>query len=204
MKTSRPPKPPHSPWWRVAGYGGALLLVAAAVAVLVVPVVRGNGGRVGAAATPGPGQAGATTVPPSANPGGNPVPQQQPSGQLYPSATPSATPGGQGGGGPEMPLPRQNGGGTNVDWCDQNAALYRPAATGGGVEVVVNVAASSAVTVEVTLTGGTRKSKQDTVLKGAPRTFAFPDVAITALSRAKVTTLALGGTMGSCYARPGA
>ncbi|MFC0040089.1 hypothetical protein [Actinomadura rayongensis] len=202
MKTSRPPKPP-SPWWRVAGYGGALLLVAAAVAVLVVPVVRGTGGRAGAAATPGPG---ATTVPPGANPGGNPVPQQQPSGQLYPSASAPATPGGGqgGGGGPEMPLPRQNGGGANVDWCDQNAALYRPAATGGGVEVVVNVAASSAVTVEVTLTGGARKSRQDTVMKGAPHTFAFPDVAITALSRAKVTTLALGGTMASCYARPGA
>jgi hypothetical protein len=194
MKTSRPPKPP-SPWWRVAGYGGALLLVAAAVAVLVVPVVRGPG---------------APTVPPGANPGGNPVPQQQPSGQLYPSASAPATPGGGqgggqgGGGGPEMPLPRQNGGGANVDWCDQNAALYRPAATGGGVEVVVNVAASSAVTVEVTLTGGARKSRQDTVMKGAPHTFAFPDVAITALSRAKVTTLALGGTMASCYARPGA
>ncbi|WP_019634458.1 hypothetical protein [Actinomadura atramentaria] len=201
-RPGRAARPPRSPWWRVAGYGGALLLVAAAVAVLLLPVLNRDGGARRAAATPGPGQAAATTAPgyPGADPN-NPI-QQQPTQPSPGTSQNTAAPPGTGGVGGTMPDPTQTGGGTSADLCDQSTAIYRPSAS-GGVDVVVTLQNSSAVAVQLTLTAGEPQAKQDTVLKGVPHTFSFA-APVTTVQRVKVTALAVGSPMKSCYARPGA
>src|SRR5690242_1468816 len=100
MKSTRPRRPgprrARSVWGRIAGYGGAALLVAAAIVVLLVPLLDKDKDGTGAAGTTSPGAsptAGLGGVPGASggpvNPT-NPVPQNT-GGSPY-------TGGGQGGG----------------------------------------------------------------------------------------------------------
>lgn len=203
MKTRRPARRKRSVWPRVAGYGGAALLVAAAVAVLLVPLLDDGKGGAGAAGAERP--AAPSAAPPGGAPGGpglpatptNPVPRQN--GGQPSTGAPSGGPGGgqQGGGGPR--IPEQNGGGGGLTWCPRGTAYYRAART--GVDVVITVASSGAVRAELALRGGTPQSQQTTVRGGRPHTFRFTGVAPQLVERVKVTTVSVGVAMQTCYAR---
>ncbi|GAA2444908.1 hypothetical protein GCM10010191_71990 [Actinomadura vinacea] len=183
-----------SPWSRVAGYGGALALVAAAVAVLLMPLLGGDrdepsGGGPAAAGTPGP-PAATRPVPPL--PGGTGAVDPEP--RQGRGNTP-----GRGGGQGGPPMPGQGGGG--LTWCPSGSAFYRAAA--GGLEVTVNVAASGLVRAEVSLRGRAPASKQGTATGGRPHSFRFAGVPAAMVERVKVTTVSVGVAMQTCYARPG-
>ncbi|GAA4241250.1 hypothetical protein GCM10022254_69320 [Actinomadura meridiana] len=177
-------------WVRIAGYGGSALLAAAAVAVLLMPLL--DDGKRGA----GTAGAQASAAPSAARP---------PSGQPASPAAPtpgrdggSTYPGEQGDGGP--PIPEQGGSG-GVSLCPRGAASYRAARD--GVDVVVRVSASGAVRAELTLGGGEApESRQTTVRGGGQHTFHFTGVAPGLVQRVKVTTISVGITMQTCYARP--
>ncbi|MFD0686352.1 hypothetical protein [Actinomadura fibrosa] len=197
MKSRRPARGAKPVLARVAGYGGAVLLVVAAVVVLLMPLIGKDGkgtaagarGTASAGATPATGQ---TLLPGGSVPSAtttNPAPQQNRSGQPYPS-------GGATGGGPQ--IPSQNGSAT-ITWCPQGTAYYRAAAT--TVEVVITVASSGAIRAELTLEGRAPQSKQTTVRGGAPHTFTFTGVPAHLVQRVKVTTVSVGVSMQTCYAR---
>ncbi|MEV5828112.1 hypothetical protein AB0L25_21405 [Spirillospora sp. NPDC052242] len=201
MKTRRPVRSGRSIWGRVAGYGGAVLLVAAAVAVLLVPLLEDDGPA-------GPAGAGGPAT-------GVTAPSNAPTRHTAPPATivtPGATapgtggtpgggrggsPGGTGGnGGPPMP---DAGGGTGASWCPQGTAFYR--ATGTGVDVVVAVASSGAVRAELQMQGADPQSQQTTIRGGSPHTFRFAGASPQRLERVKITTVSVGVAMQTCYAR---
>ncbi|MDL4821402.1 hypothetical protein [Actinomadura opuntiae] len=203
MKSTRPrrrgPRRARSIWGRVAGYGGAVLLVAAALVVLLVPLLDnkhdGTGtGATGATGTADPGSSpavGQGVVPgPSGQPvtPSNPVPQSS-GGSPY-------TGGGQGGG---MQLPDQNQAG-GTDWCPQGTAFYR--ASGGNVDVTITVSASGLVRVEMSIKGHAMQTRQSSVAGGKPHTFRFKNVSAGLVQKVKVTTVSVGVAMQNCYARP--
>ncbi|MFI0412058.1 hypothetical protein [Actinomadura sp. 3N508] len=186
---------PRSPWVRVGGYGGAVLLAAAALAVLLMPLMndRKEAGAAGAA-----GSASPSAAPPGEGqgaPGGTgPVsperatPRQDGRGDPYP--------GGAGGGGPE--IPEQNGS-AEPSWCPRGTAYYR--AVQDGVDVVITVSSSGALRAEMSLDGGRSAAQQTTVKRGGPHTFHFRGVAPGLVQRVKVTTVSVGVAMQTCYAR---
>ncbi|MFI0356664.1 hypothetical protein [Actinomadura sp. 9N407] len=201
MKTRSRTGRQGSPWGRIAGYGGAVLLVAAAVAVLLYPVLdrQGNGAataggrtttgpQTGGPAVAGPGDPAASGAPGSAGPD----PRQSPS-------APAQGQGGGQGGGP--PMPGQGGGGT-VTWCPNGTAFYR--AEGTTLQVVIQVSASGFVRAEVSLNGRAPLSKQGSAKAGRPHTLTFPGVPAELVERVKVTTVSVGASMQTCYARIGA
>lgn len=203
MKSRRPARPARrdrSIWVRVVGYGGAALLAAAAVGVLLMPLLdggKGDAGTAGAQTTASP-----SAAPPGGQAGGpggsgaqatptGPGPQRDGSGR--------PDPGGQGGG-PQIPDP---GGAGSLTWCPQGTAFYRAARD--GVDVVIRVASSGAIRAELALRGGRApKSQQTTVRGGGPHTFRFTGVAPQLVQRVKVTTVSVGVAMQTCYARAAA
>ncbi|MGW5418196.1 hypothetical protein [Actinomadura geliboluensis] len=200
MKSRRPARRGRPPrlWGRIAGYGGTLALVAAAVAVLLQPLM--DGGKKSAAGAQGPvspsasavpGQAGVPGAPGASATPTNPVPQQNGGGRPYPTAGT----GGQGGG---PTIPEQNTGDT-LDWCPDGTGLYR--VTSAGVNVLVTVSASGLIRAELVLRGRAPKSQQATASAGRPHTFYFAGVSGGLVERVKVTTVSVGGGMQSCYAR---
>ncbi|MFA1550509.1 hypothetical protein [Actinomadura chokoriensis] len=205
MKSRRPARRGRRArlWGRIAGYGGTLLLVAAAVIVLLVPLL--DGGKKGATGAEGtadpsasspPGQGGVPGVPGGYATPTNPVPQQNDSGRPYPGGQNGGGSGGQGGG-PQIPT--QNGGGSAGGQCPDGTAFYR--ATAKGVDVLVTVSASGLIRVELLLPGGSPKSQQASASAGRPQTFHFTGVSPRLVERVKVTTVSVGGGMQSCYAR---
>jgi hypothetical protein len=197
MKSRRPGRRGRSLWLRIAGYTGTLALVAAAVIVLLMPLMDdGTKGAAGGTASPSapgaqtglPGGGGLPVTPTG------PVPQQNGSGQPYPGGGGGGS-GGQGGG-PQ--IPPQNGSG-GVAACPKGTAYYR--ATSTGVDVVIAVSASGAIRAELSLRGQEPKAQQTTVRSGGPQTFHFTGVAPQLVERVKVTTISVGGGMQNCYAR---
>ncbi|GAA1824133.1 hypothetical protein [Actinomadura chokoriensis] len=200
MKSRRPARRGRRArlWGRIAGYTGTLLLVAAAVIVLLMPLMddgkKGTAGAQGpagpsASAPPGqPGAPGASGLPVTPT---NPVPQQNGGGRPYPTAGT----GGQGGG-PQIPQP---GGGDPLDQCPDGTAFYRATAT--GVDVLVTVSASGLIRAELIMRNGPPKSQQASANAGRPHTFHFTGVEPVQVGRVKITTVSVGGGMQSCYAR---
>ncbi|MEV4001590.1 hypothetical protein [Actinomadura sp. NPDC049753] len=201
MKSRRPGRPGRSLWLRIAGYTGTLALVAAAVIVLLMPLMDGGTkGAAGSGGTAAPSAPGAGT----GLPGGEglpvtptgPAPQQTGGDRPYPGGG-GAGAGGQGGG-PQ--IPSQNGSSGGVGACPKGAAYYR--ATPTGVDVVIAVSASGAIRAELSLRGREPTAQQRTVRSGGPQTFHFTGVAPQLVERVKVTTISVGGGMENCYARP--
>ncbi|GAA1588423.1 hypothetical protein GCM10009678_83530 [Actinomadura kijaniata] len=194
-------------WSRVAGYGGAVLLVVAAVVVLLMPLFDGNdgaraGGRnagaTGRPSDPAPPGAGGPSAAPT-----NPTPQQDQGGRPYPTTQPRqrGDQGRQGGQGRQDGLSPTTGD-VGFTWCPQGTAFYRPTGDSRGVEVVVRVSGNGAVKAEVITPGGS-KTQQTTVRGGRPHTFRFPGVAPLQVQRVKITTLSTGLSSDTCYAPPG-
>lgn len=201
MKSRRQARRARSLLLRIAGYAGTTGLVAAAVVVLLMPLMDdGKGGGTAGA------QGSASAAP--ATPGG---PARAP-GDSGPAATPTGPapegdgggpdPGGSGGqaggqgGGPQIPDRRGTGG---LTWCPEGTAYYR--ATGTGVDVVVTVSSSGAIRAELSLRGRAPESQQTTVTGGRPHTFHFRGVSPRLVERVKVTTVSVGVSMQTCYAR---
>ncbi|MFB4302692.1 hypothetical protein [Actinomadura sp. NTSP31] len=201
MKSTRPrrrgPRPARPIWGRVAGYGGAALLVAAALVVLLVPLLDGHGGGTGAAGATGTAGAGTS---PTVGQGVVPGPSGQPVTPTNPVPQGSGgspyTGGGQGGG---MQIPDQNGT-SGTDWCPQGTAFYR--ASGGNVDVTITVSASGLVRVEMSVKGHAMQTRQSSVSGGKPHTFRFKNVSAGLVQKVKVTTVSVGVAMQNCYARP--
>ena len=210
VKSSRPARPgrspraraprPRSTRVRIAGYGGAALLVAAAVAVLLMPLLDGreSGAAAGARSPAGPsappGSPGGAPGTGSGGPASSSTPgsqQQNGGGQPYPT--------GQAGGGPQ--IPQQNGTG-GLSWCPRGSAYYRAARD--GVDVAVAVASSGAIRAELALRGGAPRSQQTTVRRGGPHTFHFRGIPPELVQRVTVTTVSVGVAMQTCYARAAA
>lgn len=206
MKSRRPARRGRRarPWGRIAGYGGTVLLVAAAVVVLLMPLMddgrkgaagaRGPAGPSASAAPGRPGVPGASGLPVTPT---NPVPQQN-GGRPYPSigtAGAGGQVGGQGGG-PQIP---QRGGGASLDRCPNGTAFYRATAT--GVDVLVTVSASGLIRAELIVRDGSPESQQASANAGRPHTFHFAGVAPGRVDHVKITTVSVGGGMQSCYAR---
>ncbi|WP_187438371.1 hypothetical protein [Actinomadura decatromicini] len=197
MRTRRRARRPRTLWIRIAGYGGAALLAAAAVAVLLLPLLDGSKGGAGTAgagpsapATGGTPGGGGQVDPTKAVPrrdGGSPYPGGQNGGS------------GGGGGGPE--IPEQNGS-SALGWCPRGTAYYRAARD--GVDVAISVAGSGAVRAELALQGYAPQSQQTTVKGGGPHTFHFRGVAPGLVRRVTVTTVSVGVAMQTCYARAAA
>ncbi|MFA1544096.1 hypothetical protein [Actinomadura monticuli] len=188
-------------WGRIAGYGCTLLLVAAAVIVLLMPVMDdGRKGATGAQGQAGPAASlpGQPGVPGSGLPATptNPAPQQNDGGRPYPGGQNGGTSGGQGGG---PGIPPQNSGGGAVGQCPDGTALYRATVT--GVDVLVTVSATGLIRAELVLRGRSPQSQQASAGAGRPHTFHFTGVAPSLVERVKVTTVSVGGGMQSCYAR---
>lgn len=188
----------------VAGYTGTTVLVAAAVVVLLLPLIDDGraGGTAGARGSPSP--AGTAPGAPAGVPGDPVLPgaptgpaPQPPDGGEPAGGDPS---GGQGpagrGGGPPIPT---RGGGGGGDWCPEGTAFYR--AADRGVDVVIVAASSGAIRAELMLRGGEPKSQQTTVPGGRPHTFHFAGVSPQMIERVKVTTVTVGVSMQTCYAR---
>ncbi|WP_067815460.1 hypothetical protein [Actinomadura kijaniata] len=204
MRTTKPTMGARPGWSRVAGYGGAVLLVVAAVVVLLMPLFDGNDGaragdrNVGATGRPSdpapPGAGGPSAAPT------NPTPQQNQGGRPYPTTQPRQR-GGQGGQGQQGGLSPTTGD-VGFTWCPQGTAFYRPTGDSRGVEVVVRVSGNGAVKAEVITPGGS-KTQQTTVRGGRPHTFRFPGVAPLQVQRVKITTLSTGLSSDTCYAPPG-
>lgn len=193
MKTRSPARPARPIWGRALGYAGTTLLVAAAVVVLLMPLMDDGkgGGTAGAEGSAAPAATGARTGAPG---GGLPATSSAPTPQRTGSGRPDQG-GGQGGG---PPMPGQNGSGT-LTWCPEGTAYYRAARK--GVDVVITVASSGAIRAEVSLRGRSPKSRQTTVTGGRPHTFHFTDVPARLVQRVKVTTVSVGVSMQTCYAR---
>ncbi|MQY09754.1 hypothetical protein [Actinomadura macrotermitis] len=203
MKSTRGARGARPIWGRVAGYGGAGLLVVIAVAVLLMPLFDkdpvGGGPAAGAGPAQGtgpgtvPGQGGGVPTTP-----GNPVPQQNNGGRPYPGGrTPQQNQ--QGGNpniGPQYPAP----GGTALTWCPEGTAVYR--AVQGGVDLLISVTASGLVRAEMTLGGREPEVRQATVKAGRPHTFRFQGISPALVQRVKITTVSIGAAMETCYARP--
>ncbi|MEU8801735.1 hypothetical protein [Spirillospora sp. NPDC048819] len=197
MKSRRPARRSRSVLARVAGYAGTTLLVAAAIVVLLVPLLDDgkSGGTAGAqgSASPSPTSPGGPAGPgpglPVAPTG--PAPQQNGTGRPDPA--------GGGGGGPQIP---GQGGDGGLTWCPEGTAHYRAAAT--GVDVVITVASSGAIRAELSLRGRSPESQQTTVTGGRPHTFRFKGVSPQLVERVKVTTVSVGVSMQTCYARAAA
>lgn len=206
MKSTRPRRPgprrARSVWGRIAGYGGAALLVAAAIVVLLVPLLDKDKDGTGAAGTTSPGAsptAGLGGVPGASggpvNPT-NPVPQNTGGSPYTGGGQGGGQSGGQGGG---MQIPDQNGAG-GTGWCPQGTAFYRAAK--GGVDVTITVSSSGAIRAELSIKGHAPQAQQTTVSGGRPHTFRFKGVAAQLVRRVKVTTVSVGVAMQTCYARP--
>ena len=200
MKSRRPARRGRSLWLRMAGYTGTLALVAAAVVVLLMPLMDdGQKGAAGAGGTAGPSAPGGQTGVPGG--GGlpatptDPAPQQTGGGQPYPS-TGSGGSGGQGGG-PQ--IPPQNGSAGGIGACPKGTAYYRAAPT--GVDVVIAVSAGGAIRAELSLRGQEPRAQQTTMRSGGSQTFHFTGVMPQLVERVKVTTISVGGGMQNCYAR---
>ncbi|MEW2355607.1 hypothetical protein [Spirillospora sp. NPDC029432] len=204
MKTrSRPvagPARKGPAWLRGAGYGGAMLLVAAAVAVLLYPLMGQD--RKGGTAAGDQAAAGTATTAPGV-PGGGATGVPGVPGATEPQTRPEQgggtgrDQGGNQGGGPTLP---GQGGGTTT-WCPAGTAVYRPAATGDALEVAVRASASGLVRAEVSMTGRSPVSQQDTAKAGRTHTFRFAGVRAETVERVKVTTVSVGVSMQTCYAR---
>ncbi|MES9541265.1 hypothetical protein [Actinomadura sp. NPDC000600] len=199
MKSRRPARRGRSLWLRMAGYTGTLALVAAAVVVLLMPLMDdGQKGAAGAGGTAGPSAPGGQTGVPGG--GGlpatptNPAPQQT-GGQPYPSGGGGGS-GGQGGG-PQ--IPPQNGSAGGIGACPKGTAYYRAAPT--GVDVVIAVSAGGAIRAELSLRGQEPRAQQTTMRSGGSKTFHFTGVMPQLVERVKVTTISVGGGMQNCYAR---
>lgn len=202
MRTTRRPGTAHRPVvGRVLGYGGSVVLAVAAVVVLLMPLF--DGGR-GAAS----GEAADRTTPEATEPGG-----WTPPDGAAPAADPAATPTPTGGaprrGGTGPSTPRQQSGpspelqtGTTVTWCPEGSAVYR--AGDGGLEVAVSASASGFARAQVSLRSGYTAEKQATVRSGVPHTFEFTGVPAAEVERVKVTTISVGVSTQTCYARPAA
>jgi hypothetical protein len=185
MKSSRPAvRRPPPRGLLFAGYGGSIVLVLAAVAVLLLPLLdQGRGGAAAAGAQPGrTGQPGG--APPAAS--GAPPPSGLPSGPGQPSG--GGQPTGRGGQGGEMPLPGF-GGGTNRP-CADGVGTVRQAGT--ELRVVVQVSGTAITQVEVHLRGQTSLKKNARLSHGRPHTFVFPDVPAGQVERVELRTV---GTM---------
>lgn len=190
---------------RIAGYTGTTLLVAAAVVVLLMPLLDDGKGAGSAGAQGAPGTATASPGAPRGAPGDPNLPGA-PAGSAAPQdgngrsgsgdRGGSGQPGAEQGGGP--PLPTQ-GGADTVTWCPEGTAYYRASRT--GVDVVVTVASSGAVRAEMALRGVPPQSRQATVTGGRPHTFRFAGVAPGLVERVKITTISVGVSMQTCYAR---
>ncbi|RFU38207.1 hypothetical protein DZF91_28880 [Actinomadura logoneensis] len=196
MKTRRPPAGPGLTVARFLGYGGAALLVSAAVAVLVFQALHGGRGTGASASGTGrPSQDGASTAPAGSAPGTR---QTQGGGTVptRPGTSPGAgsQPGDQG-----APMP-STGGGAGAEYCPAGTAVYRAGRT-SGVEVAVTVGAAGVVKADVTVAGHGPLSDQASVRKAGTHTFRFA-VAPTLVRRVKITTLSVGVDMQTCYARP--
>ncbi|WP_345337921.1 hypothetical protein [Actinomadura viridis] len=179
---------------RIAGYGGALALVAAAIVVLLMPLLgkdRKAGGE-----QPAAGSGPAATTPSRPVPGGAlaPVPQQSEDGDRPGQGQGRQPAQGQGGG---PPMPGQGGG--TLTWCPPGTAVY--AVTGTALKVTVHVSTSGLVRAEASLRGRPAASKQDTARAGRPYTFTFTGVTAAMVERVKVTTVSVGVAMQTCYAR---
>ncbi|MFC6883120.1 MULTISPECIES: hypothetical protein [Actinomadura] len=205
MKSTRAARRARRSFWaRIAGYGGALLLAAAAVVVLIRPAVNKDAGSESAGAETstapsatagaGPGGAGVPGYPGPSAAASNPATQQTRGGSPYP--------GGQGGGGGGPAMPGQNGSGAGISWCPAGTASYRAAT--GGLEVSISVSGSGAVRAEVTARGRSPEPQQATVRGGKPHKFLFRGVAPQSVERVRVTTVSVGVSMQTCYARPSA
>ncbi|MFF5264063.1 hypothetical protein ACFY4C_34475 [Actinomadura viridis] len=182
---------------RIAGYGGALALVAAAIVVLLMPLLgkdRKAGGE-----QPAAGSGPAATGPSRPAPGGAgalaPVPQQTRDGAGPREGQGEGRPAQGQGGGPPMP---GQGGGT-LTWCPPGTAVY--AVTGTTLKVTVHVSTSGLVRAEASLRGRPAVSEQDTARAGRPYTFTFAGITAAMLERVKVTTVSVGVAMQTCYAR---
>ncbi|HEY8480426.1 MAG TPA: hypothetical protein VIL71_11390 [Spirillospora sp.] len=200
-RTARPLSRRWTTAARIAGYAGSTLLVAAAVVVLLLPLIddRKGAGTAGAQGSPAPA---------SASPG---LPQGVPGDPVLPGApTADARNGGGAAGGREgsgRPAPGQGGGpsipgpgrASPLTWCPKGTAYYR--AAGGGVDVVITTSASGAVRAEMSLRGRAPQSQQATVTARRPHTFRFRGVAPGLVENVKITTVSVGVSMQSCYAR---
>ncbi|TDC51142.1 hypothetical protein E1281_20880 [Actinomadura sp. KC345] len=195
---SRRPRRARSILLRIAGYAGTTALVAAAAVVLLLPVLDdGKGGTAGAqgsspASTAPGGQAG--------GPGG-PGPLGTPTGPVPQGSARPEPPGPSGGpgGGPQIP---DQGGAEGITWCPQGTASYR--ATRTGVDVAVSVGSSGAIRAELALRGRAPESQQTTVPGGRPHTFHFRGLSPQLVERVKITTVSVGVSMQTCYARAAA
>ncbi|MCP2340878.1 hypothetical protein [Actinomadura rupiterrae] len=200
MKTSSPPSAgPGRTVARFLGYGGAALLVSAALAVLVFQAFGGKHRSDASAAGTG------TTSPSSGASGGTsgtvpsgPVQQQTRGGSPYPSKSGApgtgSQPGDQG-----APMPG-TGGGVGPQFCPAGTADYRAAGT-NGIDVAVSVGAAGVVKADVTVAGHGDLSDQATVHRAGTQKFHFT-VAPALVRRVKITTMSVGVDMQSCYARP--
>ncbi|MFC4913589.1 hypothetical protein [Actinomadura gamaensis] len=202
MKTSSPPAAgPGLTAARFLGYGGAALLVSAALAVLVFQAFGGGHGDASASASHGPsssnGADGVSGGPVGTVPSG-PVQQQTRGGRPYPSkpgtSGTGSQPGDQG-----APMPG-TGGGVGVEFCPAGTAVYR-AAGANGIDVAVTVGAAGVVKADVTVAGHGDLSDQSTVRRAGTQTFRFT-VSPALVRRVKITTLSVGVDMQTCYARP--
>ncbi|TDC70443.1 hypothetical protein E1200_05350 [Actinomadura sp. GC306] len=206
MRARKRARPSRSLPARIAGYAGTMLLVAAAVVVLLIPLIDDGEGAGGAGAQNSPDPAASPGAP--AGVPGDPVlpgaptgaaPQQDGSGLPAPGGQQDG--GGQGGGqGGGPALPGQGGTG-ELTWCPDGTASYR--ATETGIDVVITVASSGAIRAELVLQGRAPVSQQTTVPGGRPHTFRFRGISPAIVERVKVTTVSVGVNMQTCYARIG-
>ncbi|WP_051468305.1 hypothetical protein [Actinomadura oligospora] len=201
MKTSSPPSAgPGVTVARFLGYGGAALLVSAALAVLVFQAFGGrHGSGASASASGGPASSDGTSGGPVGTVSSGPAQQPQTGGGRSPSK-PGTSPGtGSQPGDQGAPMPG-TGGGVGIDFCPAGTAVYRAGRT-AGVEVAVTVGGAGVVKAEVTVAGHGPLSDQATVRKAGTQNFHFA-VAPTLVRRVKITTLSVGVDMQTCYARP--
>lgn len=171
---------------RALGYGGAVLLVAAAVAVLLMPLLGDDRAGTGVQAD---GRTG--TGSPAA--GNGVVPQTPATGSGNGPADPARqsrngggqAPTGQGGdGGGEMPLPDfGDGAGTP---CQEGLGTAQYA--GDALQVTVQVSGTAIAEVEVHLRGQSSMKKNGKLSGGKPRTFSFRGVPVSRIERIELKT----------------
>ncbi|ACY97662.1 hypothetical protein [Thermomonospora curvata] len=200
MKTRRPAARHGAGWLRFLGYGGSVLLVLAAVAVLLLPLL-GQGGDAGAAAgarSAGPsqnaapqplGSPGFTTGPSAADPQRPPArsttPQGDPLGQGDP-LNPGGD-GGEGGGGGGQGDPLAPRGGTTPDYCPRGLGAVRYGMT--GLEVTVQFSGAAFVQVVVHLVGLRSLEQTTQVQARRPHTFVFETVTPDQVERVQVKSV---------------
>ncbi|REE94697.1 hypothetical protein [Thermomonospora umbrina] len=169
---------------RILGYGGSVLLVLAAVAVLLMPLFDDGDGT--GAATAGARTVGGagTTASPGAGPTGDDQRRSQgrgegPGGESGPGG--SQHPGGGGQGDP-VPLP---GGRGTADHCPDGlgAAEYGVE----GLSVVVRMDGEAFVHVKVHLQGLSSVERTGRVKGGRPHTFVFRDAPVDLVERIQLS-----------------